>query len=154
MRFTRLIPALAVPLLLIACAQDDPTAPDPPQLSAQATGAPTEVPLYYEWFDIPNACTGEPHDIVAEGTMWVQPHNNDQTVLRVRLWVTTTSGFEGRRWETHVRLFGQPGLFNGTYHDVLVHPSGARMRWLFKYLFDISDGTFRVYKYESHCVRQ
>lgn len=153
MRFTRLIPALAVPLLVVACDRNDPTAPDSPQLSAQTTGAPMSIPLYFEWNDIVNVCTGEPHDIIAEGTLWLQPHNNDQTVRRVRLWVTTTSGFEGRRWETHVQLLGQPGLYNGTYHDLLVHPSGARMTWLFKYLFDISDWTYRVYHFESHCVR-
>jgi hypothetical protein len=153
MRFTRLIPALAVPMLLVACDRNDPVAPDSPQLSAQATGAPMSTPLYFEWNDIVNACTGLPHDIVAEGTLWWQPHNNGQAVARVRLWVTTSSGFEGRRWETHVQLFGQPGLYKGTYHDLLVHPSGARMRFMYVFLFDLSDGTTRVERYESQCVR-
>ncbi len=44
MRFTRLIPALAVAMLGVACAQDAPTAPEAPQFSEHA-GAPLAFPF-------------------------------------------------------------------------------------------------------------
>jgi len=153
MRFTRLIPVLAVPMLVAGCDQNDPTAPDPPQLGVQAASIPkVEFPIF-DQFDHTNPCTGLSHIITITGTGWWQEHNNNG-VLRVNTTTTTSDGFEGRGNTRHVEALNG-GIWKETIHDMLTHPSGAKFRVHLVSLWDFRNWppTLRLDIGGTTCVR-
>jgi len=154
MRFTRLIPVLAMPMLAVGCDQNDPIAPDPPQLGVQAASAPIGFQVLEEFEDV-NACTGLDHIVTVTGAGWVQPHQNNE-VLRTKTTVTTSDGFEGRMHTTEVMNFNG-GTYREVINQILKHPSGAMIRVHFVIVLDFKDWpptvTVRVEGLEVTCVR-
>jgi hypothetical protein len=154
MRFTRLIPALAVPMLVVACAQDDPTAPDPPQLQA-ASIPKLEFPIDV-MFDAFNPCTGLDHIVTLKGTFWNQTHPNNRT-LRWRATLTTSDGYAGHYIETWTgsNIFGPGDVSNHTFNITAKHPSGSRFKVHLVWIMDekTSPPTVRVDKFALTCIR-
>jgi hypothetical protein len=155
MRFTRLIPALALPMLAVACDQNDPTAPDPPQLNAQAASIPkVEMPMDFS-LAIVNPCTGLEHIRTFTGTIWVQEHPNNRTI-RFRGTGTTSDGYTGRfvRTWTGSNIFGPGDVSNLTMNYLLRGPSGSKIRvhevWIADFKTDPM--TVRVDKFTDACV--
>jgi hypothetical protein len=151
MRITRLIFALAVPMLLIACDQNDPTAPDPPQLKVGAANAPIPFP-FFDQFDDLNPCTGLFHTITVTGTQWRHEHNNN-LVVREKSTITTSDGFEGKVSATDVTNFSGANVYKSTFNSMLTHPDGAKIRAHFVLVVDLETGTVRVFKFAADCVR-
>lgn len=154
MRFTRLIPALVLPMLVIACAQDDPTAPEPPQLNEAASIPKFELPIYWVFPSL-NPCTGLEHINTWEGTVWVQEHPNNRT-LRFSGTITTSDGYTGRfnRTWTGSNIFGPGDVSNLTTNGMLTHPSGSKIRWHLVWIADFKTDpeTVRVDKLTVACV--
>jgi len=151
MRFANLIPALALPMLVIACDRADPLAPDAPQFDAQAAGAPISWDFYNQ-FPAVNPCTGETHVITLTGTTWFDGHNNNY-VGRTRVSATTSDGFEGSGHSTEAGIYASATLYKTTANNVLTHPSGAKLRAHYVFLLDWGTGTVRVDKSWETCVR-
>ena len=150
MRFARLIPALAVPMLLVACGQDNPLEPDPPQFDAQATSAPISWPFFNQFDDV-NPCTGETNTITLTGTTWWDGHNNNW-VARTRVTATTSDGFEGSGHSTEVGISAGATLYKTTANNMLTHPSGAKLRAHYVFLLDWGTATVRLDKSWETCV--
>jgi len=126
MRLTRLIPALAMSLLLIACERGAVTAPDPPQFSMHEGSAPIEFPFTSE-FPAVNPCTGLGHIVTWTGTGWFQPHPNN-AVLRFQFAIATTDGYAGSGNDVWMGTDGRPGdVLKRTVNTLLTHPSGSRL---------------------------
>lgn len=152
MRFARLIPALALPLLVVACGQDNPLEPDPPQFDVQGAGAPMSMAFSND-FDALNPCTGEWHHITLTGTTWWDGHNNN-SVARTRVTATTSDGFAGSGHSTEVGIFAGANLYKTTANNMLTHPSGAKLRAHYVYIFDFETWTARLDKSWETCVRR
>jgi hypothetical protein len=151
MRFARLIPALALPMLVIACGQDDPLAPNAPQFDVQGAGAPISAP-FSNVIEAVNPCTGEDHTITLTGTTWWDGHNNNW-VARTRVTATTSDGFEGSGHSTEVGISAGATLYKNTANNVLTHPNGAKLRAHYVFLLDWGAGTVRLDKAWETCVR-
>jgi hypothetical protein len=153
MRFARLIPALALPMLLIACDQADPLAPDAPLFDAQAASAKSSWPISNAFWDV-NPCTGEWHFIELTGMAWGHLHNNNW-VVRTETTSTTSDGFEGFGRSTELANFGGGNVYKVSANNVLTHPSGAKFRARFVLVIDYKTepATTRVDKGGSTCVR-
>jgi hypothetical protein len=153
MRFARLVPALALPLLAIACGQDNPLEPDPPQFDVQGAGGPISESFSNDFWDV-NPCTGEWHHITLTGTTWKHEHNNNW-VWRTRVTATTSDGFEGSGHSTELGNSAGATLYKTTANNVLTHPSGAKLRAHYVFLLDwgTSPWTVKVDKSWSTCVR-
>jgi hypothetical protein len=135
MRFTRLIPALAVPMLFVACDQDDPTAPDPPQL--QAASIP-KLEFPFTWvFPALNPCTGLDHITTITGTVWIQEHPNNRTI-RWRGTITTDDGYTGNFVETWTgsNIFGPGGVSNHTMNVIVKRPPDFMYRVSLVWIMD------------------
>jgi hypothetical protein len=155
MRFTRLIPALAVPMLVVACEQNDPTAPDPPQLNEHAASIPKLEFLWEASFPDLNPCTGLEHIQTVTATIWVQEHPNNRTI-RFRGTMTTSDGYTGHFLQTWTgsNVFGPGDVSNRTINNVLTHPSGSKFRVHLVWIADFKTEplTVRVDKYTSACI--
>ncbi|MDH3498068.1 MAG: hypothetical protein OER21_15020 [Gemmatimonadota bacterium] len=156
MRLTRLIPAFAVALLGVACAQDAPTAPDGPQLSEHA--GPIEIELENIPIQGVNPCTGLPFTGVATGTLWIQPHPNNR-VIRVRTTSTTSDGYTGRYEETwqgsDIPGPAGPGdVSTRTFNLQMSSPSGSRYMVHLVWVLDLktSPPTQRVDQFSARCI--
>ena len=157
MRFTRLIPALAVAALAVACAQDAPTAPDGPQFSEHA--ALIKIPLEDAPFAGVNPCTGLPFTGLSTGTLWIQPHPNNR-VIRIRVTSTTSDGYTGRYEETWTgsNLPGPAGpgdVSVRTFNTQLSSPSGSRYMVHSVFVLDLKTSlpTVRVEGFSASCIR-
>jgi hypothetical protein len=156
MRFTRLIPALAVPMLVVACDQNDATAPDPPQLNEQAASIPKlEVPWVIYFTDL-NPCTGLEITGTATVTVWIQEHPNNRTI-RFRGTATTSDGYTGSWNETWTgsNIFGPGNVSNLSINNVLTNPAGSRYKMHQVWIADFKTDppTIRVDKIGSTCIR-
>lgn len=155
MRFTRLIPALAVPMVVLACDQDDPTAPDPPQLNEQAASIPKgEYHLEWSFPDI-NPCTGLENVTNVTATVWVQEHPNNRTI-RYRGTITTSDGYAGHYLQTWTgsNIFGPGDVSNRTLNNVVTHPSGSKYKVHLVWIADFKTEpeTVRVEQFASTCI--
>jgi hypothetical protein len=158
MRFTRLIPALAVAALAVACAQDAPTAPDPPQLSVEAASIPKlEFPVNFSFPGF-NPCTGLEGIVTITGTIWVQEHPNNRTI-RYRGTISTSDGYTGHWVETWTgsNMPGPAGpgdVSNHTMNNMLAHPSGSKYRVHLVWIADFKPEpwTVRVDRFSATCV--
>ena len=154
MRINRLITALAVPMLAVACAQDDPTAPDPPQLNEAASIPKVEMPIYAV-FTEDNPCTGLEHTVTITGTLWVQEHPNNRTI-RWRGRITTSDGYTGtfiRTW-TGSNIYGPGDVSNLTMNNMVIQrQSGAKYKvhvvWIADFKTD--PATVRVDQFSVTC---
>jgi hypothetical protein len=152
-----IIPALAVSMLVVACSQDAPTAPDPPQFSMHA--ALIEIPIEDAPFAGVNPCTGLLFTGTSTGTLWIQPHPNNR-VIRVRLASTTSDGYTGRYGETWSgsNLPGPAGPGDVSARTVNVQmssPSGSRYMVHQVFVMDLktSPPTIRVDRFSATCIR-
>jgi hypothetical protein len=159
MCFTRLIAALAVPMLAVACAQDAATAPDPPQLSNGLGSPPIEFGVEFTVDPDPvNPCTGETHTVWVTGTGWFQPHPNN-AVIRIKSIITTSDGYEGRGDERWMGTDFRPGdILKRSFNAMLTDPSGSRIRVHEVFVLDFKDTppsppTVRVDQSEAICVQ-
>ncbi len=155
MRFTRLMAALTVPLLAIACAQDAPTAPDPPQLSVEAASIPkVEIPVDFSFPGL-NPCTGLEQIVAITGTIWVQEHPNNRTI-RYRGTITTSDGYTGHWVQTWTGsdIFGPGDVSNRTMNNMLTHPSGSKYRVHLVWIADFKPEpwTVRVDRFSATCL--
>ncbi|MHC4611505.1 MAG: hypothetical protein ACYS7M_14280 [Planctomycetota bacterium] len=153
MRFTRLIPALAMPLLVVACGQDAATAPDPPQFNELA-GPPLEFPFTTQ-FPAFNPCTSQGILVTNTGTLWVQTHPNNR-VIRVKGTTTSSDGYTGRYNETWTGsdIFGPGGMSIRTINTQVTNPSGSRYMVHLVWVIDAetSPPTWRVDRFSATCV--
>lgn len=110
---------------------------------AEAAGGPEAVPISREFAGV-NPCTGEPITVSMSGTAWIHDHG-DRRIVRSQRTVTTSDGFEGRGTDTFV-MNGQ--ILTFVLNDMLVHPSGARIRAHLLLVVDVttSPPTVRVRK--------
>ncbi|MEJ2239112.1 MAG: hypothetical protein P8X82_12505 [Gemmatimonadales bacterium] len=152
-----LIPALAVSMLVIACAQDVPTVPDSPQFSEHA--ALIEIPLENVPIDGVNPCTGMYFTGTSTGTLWIQPHPNNR-VIRIRTTSTTSDGYTGHYEETWTgsNLPGPAGpgdVSARTFNVEMSSSSGSRYMVHQVFVLDLktSPPTVRVERLEATCIR-
>lgn len=149
-----LIPALAVSMLVIACAQDVPTAPDSPQFSMGIGSAPLEFP-FTTVFDAFNPCTGQPVSVTNTGTIWFQTHPNN-AVVRVKGTTTMSDGYTGSYDETWTGSDNGPGGMSiRTINTQVTNSSGSRYMVHLVWVIDVSTGTwdFRVNRFSATCIR-
>ncbi len=152
MRFTRLMAALTVPLLAVACAQDAPTAPEAPQFSMHA-GAPVGVPFTVE-FPAFNPCTNQGILVTNTGTIWFQPHPNNR-VVRVKGTTTSSDGYTGSYNETWTGSDwndGPGGMSIRTINTQVTNSAGSRYMVHLVWVIDTEASTFRVNRFSARCV--
>lgn len=120
-----IISVLAGSMLVIACSYEAATAPDPPQFDVEAASAPLEFPVN-NTFGAFNPCTGLPVTVTLTGTIWFQPHPNNN-VVRVKGTTTTSDGYTGSYDETWTGSDNGPGGMSiRTFNTQVTNPSGSR----------------------------
>lgn len=158
MRFTRLIPALTVAALGVACAQDAPTAPDAPQFSEHAgpphSGPPLEFQFPFQVVPDPvNPCTGETHVVSGIVTLWIYPRPNN-VLWRTESAITTDDGYTGSATETWAGPDAGPGGISArSFNAMMTNPYGSRIRVHQIWVFDRKTNTGRVDQNEGVCVQ-
>ena len=120
----------AVLLAVVALGSALPAAADPP----------TAVPFEFVFDDV-NPCTGDIHTVTIAGTTSVHDHDGRIVANSRRTITTSPTGFVGHGSGSHV-LNDQVEMFR--LSDILMNPSGDRIRARFVIVFDLSTGTVRV----------
>jgi len=110
----------------------------------------TEFPFEFVADDV-NPCTGDMHTVTIAGITSVHNHNGRTVAYSERTITTSPTGFVGHGTDTYV-LNGQVEVFRLT--DILVSPSGDRIRVHLVLVIDVATGTVKVFAgFPPTCLR-
>jgi hypothetical protein len=112
-----------------------------------AADAPTEIPFEDVFVDV-NPCTGLDHTVTITGTIFEHSHDGRVNGHTQRTITTDPTGFVGHGTDS---LVDNGRVFRFTLNDVLMSPSGDRIRVQLVLVVDLSTDTVRVEKRMFAC---
>jgi hypothetical protein len=105
-----------------------------------AADPPTPVPFEFVFEDV-NPCTGLTHTVTIAGTTHIHEHDGRVVATSERTITTSPTGFVGHGTDRYV-LTDRVETFS--LRDILMSPSGDRIRVGYLIVVDLGAGTVRV----------